>query len=99
MNPWEHYNTTEIHEEINPGCGHYSMTYGTSPTLKPTRYTAYFTTIPDNKQLWWRKGDVIQFNSGFYGYCENDWKDSRKGDWRKGILAGWIRERTLVGNH
>ncbi len=74
MRPWEHYNTTEKHEEINPGCGHYSMTYGTSPTLKPIRYAAHFTTIPDNKQLWWRKGDVIQFNSGFYGFYSNDWK-------------------------
>ncbi len=72
--PWEHYSTTEIHEEINPGCGHYSMTYDTSPTLKPINYTARFTTISDSPRLYWRKGDVIQFNSGFYGFYSDDWK-------------------------
>lgn len=74
MRPWEHYNTTEKHKEINPGCGHYSMTYGTSPTLRRTRYIAHFTTVPDNERLCWRKGDVIQFNSGFYGFYSHDWK-------------------------
>jgi len=74
MNPWEHYSTTERHEEINPGCGHYSNTYRSAPSLRARIYDAHFTTVPDNKQLRWRKGDIIKFDTGFHGFYSHDWK-------------------------
>ena len=29
---------------------------------------------------------------------KNEWGEMRKGDWRKGVVAGMIRERSLVDN-
>ena len=71
---WDHYSLTEQHEEINPGCRHYSNTYRSAPVIKRRLYTAHFTTIPDNKQLVWRKGDVVRFGTGFHGFYYDDWK-------------------------
>ena len=41
---------------------------------------------------------LIRCGEEVFGVGAGEWKDLRKGDWRKGVLAGLVRERSLVDN-
>jgi len=73
MKPWEHYRLVEKHYEQPRPYSHHMMNFR-RPDEPPSSYIARFETVRDNAALWWRKGDVIQFGSGFMrGYIPS-WK-------------------------
>ncbi len=41
---------------------------------------------------------LIAFGEEVFGIEPGAWAELRKGDWRKGVLAGLVRERSLVDN-
>lgn len=41
---------------------------------------------------------LIEMACEVFGVEEDEWGKMRKGDWRKGVVAGMIRERSLVDN-
>ncbi len=41
---------------------------------------------------------LITLAGKVFGVAKKEWAQMRKGDWRKGVLAGMIRERSLVDN-
>lgn len=41
---------------------------------------------------------IIEVGAVLFGLGQNGWNALPKGDWRKGLVAGLIRERALVPN-
>ena len=41
---------------------------------------------------------LIIYGEEVFGIGPGAWAELRKGDWRKGVLAGLVRERALVDN-
>jgi hypothetical protein len=69
--PWEHESYTEYHDrQLTFRNGKYFRNHAGRP------FRATYTTCPDNKKLYYRKGQVVKFGCGFNHYWpRNNWEE------------------------
>ena len=68
--PWEHKEFTEYHDRLD------LVRHGRPFFRGSDRpFRAHYTTVSDNKQLYYRKGQVVKFGCGFRTYWASGWEN------------------------